>query len=88
MDILRGAGAPAGGITRALRLLTVAVVVVPVILFAIAAWFNYGAAFRDAREPVNRASDAIHEYALKAFEGDELILDRIAELWPARTVRS
>ncbi|MBV9481745.1 MAG: response regulator [Acidobacteria bacterium] len=79
MDILRGAGAPAGGITRALRLLTVAVVVVPVILFTIAAWINYGAAFRDARERVDRARDAIHEYALKAFEGDELILDRIAE---------
>ena len=37
MDIKRGAGAPAGGITRALRLLTVAVIVVPVILFATAA---------------------------------------------------
>ena len=79
MDILRGAGAPAGGITRALRLLTVAVVVVPVILVTIAAWVNYGAVFRDARERVDRARDAIHEYALKAFEGDELILDRIAE---------
>src|SRR5438874_6708240 len=79
MDILRVAGAPAGGITRALRLLTVAVVVVPVILLATAAWINFDAAFRDARERVDRARDAIHEYALKAFEGDELILDRIAE---------
>ena len=79
MDILRVAGAPAGGITRALRLLTLAVVVVPVILLATAAWINFDAAFRDARERVDRARDAIHEYALKAFEGDELILDRIAE---------
>jgi len=53
--------------------------VVPVILFATAAWVNYGAAFREARERVERARDAVHEYALKAFEGDELILDRIAE---------
>src|SRR5438477_2308938 len=70
---------PAGGITRALRLLTVAVSVVPVVLLATAAWVNYVAAFRDARERVDRAKDAIHEYALKAFESDELILDRIAE---------
>jgi two-component system, NtrC family, sensor kinase len=79
MDILRSAGAPAGGITRALRILTVAVIVVPVVLFAAAAWVNYVSAFRDARERVDRAKDAIHEYALKAFESDELILDRVAE---------
>ena len=71
--------APAGGITRALRLLTVAVIVVPVILFATATWVNYIAAFRDARERVDRATEAIHEYALKAFESDELIIDRIAK---------
>lgn len=79
MDILRSAGAPAGGITRALRILTIAVIVVPVVLFAAAAWVNYVSAFRDARERVDRAKDAIHEYALKAFESDELILDRVAE---------
>jgi two-component system NtrC family sensor kinase len=72
-------GARGGGITRALRLLTIAVIVVPVVLFATAAWINYVAAFREARERVIRATDAIHEYALKAFETDELILDRIAE---------
>src|SRR5215472_11808966 len=71
--------ATARGITRALRLLTVAVIVVPAILFATAAWLNYVAAFRDARERVDRAKDAIHEYALKPLESDELILDRIAE---------
>src|SRR5207248_2186632 len=71
--------APAGGITWALRLLTVAVIAVPVVLLATAACVNYVAAFREARERVDRAKDAIHEYALKAFESDELILDRIAE---------
>src|SRR5690242_17412706 len=70
---------PAGGITRALRLLTVAVIVVPAVLLATAAWVNYVAAFREARERVDRAKDAVHEYALKTFESDELILDRIAE---------
>jgi signal transduction histidine kinase len=79
VNIMPDAGAPAGGITRALRLLTVAVLVVPIILFATAAWLNHVAVFRDARERVDRAKDAIHEYALKTFESDELILDRIAE---------
>jgi len=78
MNIKR-TGARGGGITRALRLLTIAVIVVPVVLFATAAWINYVGAFREARERVIRATDAIHEYALKAFETDELILDRIAE---------
>jgi hypothetical protein len=50
-----------------------------VVLFAIASWLNYVAGFREARERVARATDAIHEYALKTFETDELILDRIAE---------
>jgi len=70
---------PGGGITRALRLLTLAVLVIPAVLFAIASWLNYVAAFHEARERVARAADAIHEYALKTFETDELILDRIAE---------
>src|ERR1700680_3820134 len=78
MNIKR-TGAHDGSITRALRLLTVAVIVVPTVLFATASWLNYVAAFREARERVARATDAIHEYALKTFETDELILDRIAE---------
>jgi signal transduction histidine kinase/CheY-like chemotaxis protein len=76
---MRSPGAPIGGITRALRLLTIAIIVIPGVLFAAAAWVNYVAAFRDAHERVDRARDAIHEYALKAFENDELILDRVAE---------
>ena len=79
MNIIRSAGARGGGITRALRGLTIAVIVVPVVLFATASWINYVAGFREARERVTRATDAIHEYALKTFETDELILDRIAE---------
>jgi signal transduction histidine kinase/ActR/RegA family two-component response regulator len=79
VNIIRSAGARGGGITRALRALTIAVIVVPVVLFATASWINYVAGFREARERVTRATDAIHEYALKAFETDELILDRIAE---------
>ena len=79
MNVLRPAGVPGGGITRALRGLTIAVIVVPVVLLATAAWVNFVASFRDARERVDRATDAIHQYALKAFESDELILDRLAE---------
>jgi two-component system, NtrC family, sensor kinase len=77
---MMGSATPAGGgITRALRLLALAVLVVPLVLFATASWLNYVAAFREAHERLARATDAIQEYALKAFETDELILDRIAE---------
>src|SRR6266566_8422992 len=79
VNILRPAGVPGGGITRALRGLTIAVIVVPVVLLATAKWVNYVASFRDARERVDRATDAIQQYALKASESDELILDRLAE---------
>src|SRR6202035_1477746 len=51
VNIMR-TGARGGGITRALRLLTIAVIVVPVVLFATAAWINYVGAFREARERV------------------------------------
>jgi len=79
VNLFRRITAPAGGITRVLRGLTIAVILVPTVLFATASWVNYVAAFRDARERVERATDAIQQYALKAFENDELILDRLAE---------
>ena len=77
--MISSATLPGGGITRTLRLLALAVLAVPLALFATASWLNYVAAFREAHERVARATDAIQEYALKAFETDELILDRIAE---------
>jgi two-component system, NtrC family, sensor kinase len=68
-----------GGTTYYLRLLFIAILLIPVGLIIASSWLNYDAAFRDAHDRVSHAADAIHEYALKVFETDELILDHIAE---------
>jgi signal transduction histidine kinase len=67
------------GTTQFLRALLVAVIIVPFLLFASAAWLNYRAAFQEAREDVQRASDAIEQHAQKVFQASELILDQIQE---------
>jgi E3 ubiquitin-protein ligase DOA10 len=73
-----GAARKSGGTTYYLRLLFIAILVIPVGLIIASSWLNYDAAFRDAHNRVFHATDAIHEYALKVFETDELILDHIA----------
>jgi hypothetical protein len=74
-----GAVGTSGGTTRYLRGFFIAVLVIPIALLMAVSWLNYNAAFRDAHSRVFHAADAIHEYALKIFETDELILDHIAE---------
>src|ERR1700720_3037738 len=67
------------GITRLLRVLLVAVIVLPVTLFAVASWLNYIAAFQAARLRIVNATDAINQHAQKVFETAELILGEVAE---------
>jgi len=67
------------GITRVLRVLLVAVVVLPITLFAVAAWLNYVSAFDQARLRVANATDAINQHAQKVFETAELVLGQIAD---------
>jgi signal transduction histidine kinase len=55
------------------------VVILPVLLFAGAAWLNYRWSFDEAQAQLTRTTDAAHEHALKVFETNELVLDRIAE---------
>jgi len=74
-----GAARRGEGTTRYLRLLFIAILVIPVALIITLSWLNYGTAFRGAHDRVSHASDAIREYALKVLETDELILDHIAE---------
>src|SRR6185437_8756326 len=76
-----GADPPARhqGTTRLLRWLVVAVVVVPVVLFCVAAWLNYVEAFNAARGRVTNATNAINQHAQKVFETAELILGQVAE---------
>jgi signal transduction histidine kinase len=77
-SVLDAAG-KSGETTRYLRVLFIAALVIPIALIVATSWLNYDAAFRDAHGQVSHAADAIHEYALKIFETDELILDHIAE---------
>ncbi len=54
-------------------------IILPVLLFVGAAWINYRWAWDEAEGQLSRTTDAVHEHALKVFETNELILDRIAE---------
>src|SRR5580704_14951429 len=66
-------------ITRLLRVLLVAVIVVPVLLFGLASWLNYLSAFQQGRLRVLNATDAMDQHAQKVFETAELILGQVAE---------
>jgi two-component system, NtrC family, sensor kinase len=67
------------GTLRPLQLLLAAVVVVPLALFAGAALLNYDWTWQEAAERLERTADTVDEHALKVFETNELILDRVAE---------
>src|SRR5260221_10140510 len=67
------------GTLRPLKLLLTAVIIVPLALFGAAAWLNYQWSFEEAQTQLTRTSDAAHEHALKIFQTNELVLDRIAE---------
>ena len=64
---------------RPLKLLLAAVIVLPLAFYAGAAWLNYQWSFEDAQAQLARTTDAVHEHALKVFQTNELVLDRIAE---------
>jgi signal transduction histidine kinase len=74
-----GAAGTSWETTRYLRVLFVAILVIPIVLILGASRLNYTSAFRVAHDRVSNAADAIQEYALKLLDTDELILDHIAE---------
>ena len=67
------------GITRLLRVLLVGIIVVPVLLFSVASWLNYDAAFKQAQLRVTNATDAISQHTQRVLETAELILDQVGE---------
>ncbi|HXR85720.1 MAG TPA: ATP-binding protein [Stellaceae bacterium] len=62
-----------------LRLLLISAYVLPVCLYALAAFLTYRAFEADAWERIERTAIAAAEHASKVFASDELVLDRIAE---------
>ncbi|HJT08652.1 MAG TPA: ATP-binding protein, partial [Stellaceae bacterium] len=67
------------GTLRPLKLLLAALIIVPLGLFGGAAWLNYQWSFEDAQAQLTRTTDAVQEHALKVFQTNEVVLDRIAE---------
>ena len=53
---------------RLLQLMMVASVVLPVMLFAFAAWLNYHHEQNVADDRIERSLDIIHEHTLKVFQ--------------------
>ena len=53
---------------RPLRLLILASLVLPLTIFAIAAWISYNQHIADATDRLQRTLDSMHEHAVKVFE--------------------
>jgi PAS domain S-box-containing protein len=62
---------------RILRLLLVASLVLPILLFALYAWRNHGEVRHAADATVMRTTAIMQEHALRVFETHELIIDQI-----------
>src|SRR6185312_16651403 len=73
------APAATGRAISQLRLLLISAYVLPVCLYALAAFLTYRAFVADAWDRIERTANAATEHASKVFATDELVLDRIAE---------
>ncbi|WP_162912972.1 PAS domain-containing protein [Rhodospirillaceae bacterium SYSU D60014] len=60
-----------------LRLLLVASVLVPMLLFAAAAWQSYQKTIEEAEMEVRKTVSILHEHARKVFETHELLIARV-----------
>jgi two-component system NtrC family sensor kinase len=64
---------------RLLRLSLIGSLVIPILLFAYAAWFNYQATYRAADERIERSLAILHEHSLKIIQSTELALYAAAD---------
>src|SRR6516225_7230960 len=65
---------------RLLRLMMVASVVLPVVLFAFAAWLNYRHEYAVADDRIERSLDILHEHTLKVFQTVERAIAEVDEI--------
>src|SRR4026208_2525958 len=63
---------------RLLQLMMVASVVLPVVLFAFAAWLNYRHEYAVADDRIERSLDILHEHTLKVFQTVERAIAEVA----------
>jgi two-component system NtrC family sensor kinase len=65
---------------RLLQLMMVASVVLPLVLFAFAAWLNYHHELSVADDRIERSLDIIHEHTLKVFQTIERTIAEVNEI--------
>jgi two-component system NtrC family sensor kinase len=65
---------------RLLKLMMVASIVLPAVLFAFAAWVSYQNTERVSDERIYRSLDILHEHALKVFQTIERTFAEINEI--------
>jgi two-component system NtrC family sensor kinase len=70
---------------RSLKLMLVASVALPFLLFCYAAWVNYYAAFELADERIERAGDIAAEQALRVFQSISVTFDSVEQITRGRT---
>src|SRR5439155_6084772 len=76
---------------RLLQLMMVASVVLPLVLFAFAAWLNYRHEYAIADERIDRSLDILHEHTLKVFQTVERAIAEVDEIvrgMPDEAIRS
>jgi two-component system NtrC family sensor kinase len=65
---------------RLLQLMMVASVVLPLVLFAFAAWLNYRHEYAVADDRIERSLDILHEHTLKVFQTVERAIAEVEEI--------
>src|SRR3954471_1080004 len=73
---------------RSLRLMLVASVVLPLLLFCYAGWINYQAEFELADERIQRTLDTAAEHALRVFQSISVTFDSVEQITRGRTART
>src|SRR3954470_919930 len=73
---------------RSLKLMLVASVALPLLLFCYVAWTNYQAAFDLADERIERALDIAAEQALRVFQSISVTFDSVEQITRGRTGRT
>jgi PAS domain-containing protein len=61
------------------RLVLLASLLVPALVFGAAAWWNRGEVLREGADTVQRTAAIMHEHAAKILDTADLVLDRVAE---------
>jgi two-component system NtrC family sensor kinase len=70
---------------RSLRLMLVASIVFPLLLFCFASWSNYRLAFDSADERIDRGLDIASEQVLRVFQSINVVFDSVEQITRGRT---